>query len=150
VDTHCVKGAKGPCNRTLKWVSRGAFNFDIFVTASADKDTALPSSLQRYVEATGHPTAMPHWVSGFWQSKNRYRNCSEVLYIARKYKELRIPLAVMIIDEGAWCAAAASCCVCVLLTAAVCPVACLCLPAAAACYMCLLPATVLCQGPARE
>ena len=103
----CIDGhrnATDPRPRLLRWYSRGAFNFDLWVTASAvDSPTpALQAALRRYVEATGKPTPMPAWVSGFWQSKNRYRSCSEVLGIAREYKRLGIPLSVMVIDEGSW------------------------------------------------
>ena len=54
------------------------------------------------MEVTGKPTKMPYWVTGFWQSKNRYRSCAEVLYIAGQYRQLGIPLSVLVIDEGSW------------------------------------------------
>ncbi len=65
--------------------------------------------IQQYMEATGFPPMMPEHGLGFWQCKLRYYNQEQVLTVARKYKELGIPLDVIIIDffhwpyEGDWC-----------------------------------------------
>jgi alpha-D-xyloside xylohydrolase len=40
----------------------------------------------------------PEWATGFWQSKNRYRNQSEIMAVARRYKSLGLPLTVIAID----------------------------------------------------
>ena len=93
---------RGRAGRRLVWHSRGAFNFDIWVTATATAAGALAAAMQRYIEATGRPTKFPAWTAGFWQSKNRYRSTTEVLAIAREYRRLAIPLSVIVIDEGAW------------------------------------------------
>lgn len=45
---------------------------------------------------------MPKWAMGFWQCKLRYQTQDEVLTIARKYKELNIPLSVIVIDFFHW------------------------------------------------
>ena len=99
--TVCID-AHGKANRQFTWFSRGAFNMDLWVTASDEPATALPDAISSYVEATGKPTPFPAWTTGFWQSKNRYRSTSEVLGIAHEYQRLDIPLSLMIIDEGAW------------------------------------------------
>ena len=99
--TVCVD-AHDKADRQFTWYSRGAFNMDLWVTASDTPATALPNAIASYVEATGKPTVFPSWTTGFWQSKNRYRSTSEVLGIAHEYQRLDIPLSLMIIDEGAW------------------------------------------------
>lgn len=45
---------------------------------------------------------MPEWAMGFWQCKLRYQTQDEVLTIAHKYKELNIPLSVIVIDFFHW------------------------------------------------
>ena len=99
--TVCVDDV-GATNRQFRWFSRGAANFDLWVTAAPPTTPALPAALEAYVAATGKPTPFPYWTTGFWQSKNRYRSTWEVLEIAQRYKDLEIPLAMMVIDEGAW------------------------------------------------
>ena len=66
----CVD-AHGAPDRRFRWYSRGAIQFDIWVTASASPAAALPAALEAYVAATGRPSPFPHWTTGFWQSKNR-------------------------------------------------------------------------------
>ena len=41
--------------------------------------------LTGYVDVTGHAPKLPFWATGFWQCKNRYRNQSQVLNVARGY-----------------------------------------------------------------
>ena len=43
---------------------------------------------------------MPAYATGFLQSKDRYRNQTQVLSVAREYKARGLPLAMMVID---WC-----------------------------------------------
>lgn len=69
-----------------------------------------PAALvEQYTELTGRVPMMPKWAMGFWQCKLRYQTQDEVLNIARKYKELNIPLSVIVIDffhwtqQGDWC-----------------------------------------------
>ena len=88
------------------WSADAVLQADIWVATTADGPAHAVSpwrQLQtRYADATGHAPVYPEWASGFWQSKNRYRSTWEVLEIAQRYKDLEIPLAMMVIDEGAW------------------------------------------------
>jgi alpha-D-xyloside xylohydrolase len=45
---------------------------------------------------------MPEWATGFWQSRLRYETQDELLSVARKYKELGIPLSSIICDYFHW------------------------------------------------
>lgn len=64
---------------------------------------------ENYLNVTGRAPMMPDYALGFWQSKLRYRNQEELLAVAHKYKELDVPLSVIVIDffhwphQGDWC-----------------------------------------------
>ncbi len=53
-------------------------------------------------DLTGHAPMMPDWCMGFWQSRLRYETQEEVLRVARRYRELGIPLDVIVIDYFHW------------------------------------------------
>ncbi|KAL6055995.1 Alpha-xylosidase [Balamuthia mandrillaris] len=88
------------------WYSNSTFQIDYWITTTPD--SVAPSSppypylLQRYVHATGHPPSFPSFASGFWQSKNRYRNQTELLSIGAGYLKLNLPVSVLVIDYYHW------------------------------------------------
>lgn len=53
-------------------------------------------------DLTGHAPAMPHWATGFWQSRLRYETQDELLAVAREYKRLGIPLSAIVVDYFHW------------------------------------------------
>ena len=53
-------------------------------------------------DLTGHAPVMPEWGTGFWQSRLRYETQEELLAVARKYRELNIPLSAIIVDYFHW------------------------------------------------
>ena len=53
-------------------------------------------------DLTGHAPKMPDFGTGFWQSRLRYETQEELLGVARKYKELGIPLSAIIADYFHW------------------------------------------------
>lgn len=53
-------------------------------------------------DLTGYAPKMPEWATGFWQSRLRYETQEELLSVARKYKELGIPLSAIICDYFHW------------------------------------------------
>ena len=53
-------------------------------------------------DAVGHSLPMPLAASGFWMSKNRYRNQTQVLEVARGFKARGLPLSVLVIDYLHW------------------------------------------------
>ena len=55
-----------------------------------------------FAQATGYPPPMPHFATGFWHSKNRYRSQDEVLEAAHKYHALGIQPSVIAIDYLHW------------------------------------------------
>jgi alpha-D-xyloside xylohydrolase len=54
-----------------------------------------------YRALTGAPPLFGKWAYGFWQCKNRYKTQSELLDVARKYRELHIP-ADNIVQDWFW------------------------------------------------
>ncbi len=58
--------------------------------------------MEAYMEAVGKPPMMPEYAMGFWQSKLRYRTQDELMAVARKYRELNIPLSVIVCDFFHW------------------------------------------------
>ena len=55
-----------------------------------------------YASVTGTVPMMPEYGMGFWQCKLRYQTQDELLSVARKYKELGIPLDVIVVDFFHW------------------------------------------------
>ncbi len=55
-----------------------------------------------YRELTGAAPMFGKWAYGFWQCKNRYKSQEELLGIARKYRELHIPVDNLVQDWFWW------------------------------------------------
>jgi alpha-D-xyloside xylohydrolase len=55
-----------------------------------------------YRELTGRPPLFGKWAYGFWQCKNRYKSQAELLAVAHKYRELRIPADGIVQDWFWW------------------------------------------------
>ncbi len=81
-----------------KWKAEQANELDYLVIV--DNTPALIE--EKYMEAVGKAPKMPEFALGFWQSKLRYRTQDELMAVARKYKELGIPLSVIVCDFFHW------------------------------------------------
>jgi alpha-D-xyloside xylohydrolase len=55
-----------------------------------------------YRELTGAAPLFGKWAYGFWQCKNRYQSQNELLEIARKYRDLHIPVDNIVQDWFWW------------------------------------------------
>jgi alpha-D-xyloside xylohydrolase len=55
-----------------------------------------------YRELTGQAPMFGKWAYGFWQCKNRYRSQEEILGIAKKYRDLHIPVDNIVQDWFWW------------------------------------------------
>jgi alpha-D-xyloside xylohydrolase len=55
-----------------------------------------------YRELTGTPPMFGKWAYGFWQCKNRYKTQAEITSVARKYRELGIPVDNIVQDWFWW------------------------------------------------
>lgn len=58
--------------------------------------------LSRLADLTGHAQPMPHFATGFWQSKLRYASQEEVKRVVDEFRQRNIPLSVLVIDFLHW------------------------------------------------
>lgn len=84
-------------NNRTRWSSDSAKGVDYVVIEGTPKEVC-----GKLTDLTGHAPLMPEWVLGFWQCKLRYENQEQILEVARKYKELGVPISVIIIDYFHW------------------------------------------------
>lgn len=81
-----------------EWEAKAAKQMDYWITV----DDTPAKLLENYTEVTGRTPMLPEGLLGLWQCKLRYRTQEEVLGVARKYRELGIPLDVIVIDFFHW------------------------------------------------
>ncbi len=81
-----------------RWVAQATSQLDYWITAGSSPAEIM----EHYADATGHAPEFPHWASGFWQCKLRYRTQDELLSVVRDYKERGLPLSVVVIDFFNW------------------------------------------------
>jgi alpha-D-xyloside xylohydrolase len=81
-----------------EWVAKSTKELDYLVIAGS-----TPKEIEEnYMSLTGKAPMMPEYGMGFWQCKLRYRTQEELLTVARKYKELGVPLDVIVADFFHW------------------------------------------------
>ena len=83
-------------NKTL-WKSECCRFMDYVVIGGSPKEVC--STL---ADLTGHAPEMPEWATGFWQSRLRYETEDELLEVAQRYREEKIPLSAIIVDYFHW------------------------------------------------
>jgi len=62
----------------------------------------LDKVIAGYRELTGAAPMFGKWAYGFWQCKNRYKSQAELLGVAQKYRELKIPIDNIVQDWFWW------------------------------------------------
>jgi alpha-D-xyloside xylohydrolase len=62
----------------------------------------LDKIIASYRELTGQVPMFGRWAYGFWQCKNRYKSQDEILGVARKYRDLHIPVDNIVQDWFWW------------------------------------------------
>jgi alpha-D-xyloside xylohydrolase len=81
-----------------RWVAEAAPQIDYWI-ATGNTPAEI---LSNYVDVTGHAPMLPHWASGFWQSKLRYGSQKELETIVDEYCRRGLPLSVIVIDFFHW------------------------------------------------
>ncbi len=71
---------------------------DYYFLYGPDFDKIIAS----YRDLTGQAPMFGKWAYGFWQCKNRYKSQEEILGVARKYRELHIPVDNIVQDWFWW------------------------------------------------
>ena len=92
----------------IGWTASATHQLDLWITTIPKEATLsslfYPILMKNYVDVVGHPNPLPHFASGFWQSKNRYRSQQELLDVAKGYYDRKIPVSVIVIDYYHWTA----------------------------------------------
>ena len=83
-------------NRT-RWSAAATRKIDFTVIAGTPAEVC-----EALADLTGHAPVMPHWATGFWQSRLRYETQEDLLGVARRYKKEGIPLSVIVCDYFHW------------------------------------------------
>jgi alpha-D-xyloside xylohydrolase len=78
--------------------SEVADNIDYYFFYGPDFDRIIAA----YRELTGQAPMFGKWAYGFWQCKNRYKSQEEILGIAKKYRDLHIPVDNIVQDWFWW------------------------------------------------
>ena len=71
---------------------------DYYFLYGPDFDKIIAS----YRDLTGQAPLFGKWAYGFWQCKNRYKSQDEILGVARKYRDLHIPVDNIVQDWFWW------------------------------------------------
>jgi len=62
----------------------------------------LDKVIADYRDLTGQAPMFGRWAWGFWQCKNRYKSQDEILGVAKKYREMHIPVDNIVQDWFWW------------------------------------------------
>lgn len=84
-------------NNRTRWSVGTTKKIDYVVISGNPKQVT-----ETLADLTGHAPVMPHWATGFWQSRLRYETQNELLEVARRYKKENIPLSVIVADYFHW------------------------------------------------
>jgi alpha-D-xyloside xylohydrolase len=85
--------------RVLKWSSEYGKAIDYYFCYG---DGTIGTAMAAYRHLTGEAPLMPRWEFGFWQSKERYASQEELLGIAQKLRDLKVPVDGIIQDWQYW------------------------------------------------
>jgi len=99
---HPGEGTVTVANDSITWNSTMQRGIDFWVTAGSAGPAAFADILHSYADATGHAPQLPDSVTGFWQSKMRYRTSDEIVDVAAGFAQRGIPLSVLVIDFYTW------------------------------------------------
>ena len=88
------------------WYSNATMNADFWITTSPGNPSPGRSFyadlLSNMVDAVGHASPLPFFASGFIQCKDRYRNQSQLMDVARGYIDRGLPISTIVIDWQHW------------------------------------------------
>jgi len=66
------------------------------------KDSNIDAVISKYRRLTGAAPMFPKWVFGFWQSKERYLDQDELIYVLREYRKRKVPIDAIVQDWRYW------------------------------------------------
>ena len=71
---------------------------DFYVFLGENMDEVIAG----YRQLTGKTPMFPKWAYGYFQSKQRYMNSDDLLSVSRKFREMKIPIDVIVQDWQYW------------------------------------------------
>lgn len=92
-------GDTNSSQKVLRWSSEAGKAIDYYFCYG---DGTIDTALKAYRHLTGEAPLMPEWELGFWQCKERYASQDELLGIATKLRELKVPVDGIIQDWQYW------------------------------------------------
>ena len=92
-------GGTNDSQKILRWSSEAGKAIDYYVCYG---DGTIDTALKAYRHLTGEAPLMPEWELGFWQCKERYASQEELLGVATKLRELKVPVDGIIQDWQYW------------------------------------------------
>jgi alpha-D-xyloside xylohydrolase len=82
----------------LAFRSEAGRDIDYYFIAGSKPDAVIAG----YRRLTGAAPMMARWTWGFWQSRERYSSQDELVGIARRYRQMNIPIDAVIQDWQYW------------------------------------------------
>ncbi len=92
-------GDSNAAPRVLRWSSEYGKAIDYYFCYG---DGTIATAMAAYRHLTGEAPLMPKWELGFWQCKERYASQEELLGVATKLRELKVPVDGIIQDWQYW------------------------------------------------
>jgi alpha-D-xyloside xylohydrolase len=92
-------GGTNDSQKVLRWSSEAGKAIDYYVCYG---DGTIATALKAYRHLTGEAPLMPKWELGFWQCKERYASQAELLGVATKLRDLKVPVDGIIQDWQYW------------------------------------------------
>ena len=92
-------GDANASHKIMRWSSEWGKAIDYYFCYG---DGTIDTALTAYRQLTGNAPLMPKWMLGFWQCKERYASQDELLGVAKKLRELKVPVDGIIQDWQYW------------------------------------------------
>jgi alpha-D-xyloside xylohydrolase len=92
-------GNTNASHKVMRWSSESGRAIDYYFCYG---DGTIGTAMKAYRHLTGDAPMMPEWLLGFWQCKERYASQEELLGVARKLRELKVPVDGIIQDWQYW------------------------------------------------
>ncbi len=92
-------GESAAGSNVLRWSSEVGKAIDYYFCYD---DGSVAAAMKAYRHLTGEAPLMPKWMLGFWQCKERYASQDELLGVAKRLRELKVPVDGIIQDWQYW------------------------------------------------
>lgn len=94
-----VEENSAPGVKMLRWSSECGKAIDYYFCYG---DGTIDAAMKAYRHLTGEAPMMPKWLLGQWQCKERYASQTELLGVASKLREMKLPVDGIIQDWQYW------------------------------------------------